>query len=169
MKDDASLVSHDKWFTVIEVITRKPELFVRNIDVELLSVAFADCDDCFISLRTVWDEVFLFDLYAFSIPPNHQILDGLSFAVEEGHLMADRSGFILRDYFASSDDGATADAFSLELYDEFPQFSIKFFERDGVYDYFKSICVFFCQDYLLSLWHEELQIDLFIDAWPTLE
>jgi hypothetical protein len=149
---------------VIEVIARKLELFVRDIYVEFLGVAVADCDDCFISLRTVWDEVFLFDLYAFSIPPNHQILDGLSFAIEEGHLMADRSGFILRDYFASSDDGATADAFSLELYDEFPQFSIKFFERDGENDLFKSICVFFRQDYLLSLWHEELQIDLFINA-----
>ena len=164
MKDDASFVSHNEGFAVIEVIARKLELFVRDIYVEFLGVAVADCDDCFISLRTVWDEVFLIDLYAFSITPNHQFWDRLSFSVEEGHLMADRSGFIFGNNLASSDDGATADAFSLELYDEFPQFSIKFFERDGVYDYFKSICVFFCQDYLLSLWHEELQIDLFIDA-----
>lgn len=104
---------------MVEIIAGKLELFVQDIDVELLGVAVADCDDCFTSLGTVWDEVFFIDLYAFSIAPNHQILDWLSFPVEEGELMSDGGGFILENNFASSDDGATADAFSLELYDEF--------------------------------------------------
>ena len=42
----------------------------------------------------------------------------LAVAVEEGELVADRSGFILEDDLAFSDDGATADALPFQFDDE---------------------------------------------------
>ena len=83
-----------------------------------MGIVVCDCNDWFASLRTVGDEVFLIDCNLFAISPKIQFFDLLAVAIEEGQLVSDRSGFILEDDLAFSDDGATADALSFQLDDE---------------------------------------------------
>lgn len=98
---------------MIKIIASKYELFSVDIHVELFSIPITDCDYLFTILMTIGDAIFVLDLDLLPISPDEQLRDGLSFTIEEGQFVTDRSRFVLEDDLATSDEGPTTHTLSL--------------------------------------------------------